>query len=317
MLYFFTWNSDFLLKEYVKSWKDLFIKKHWEFNLIYIKDLSNIKESNLTESILSWWFLSEKKLIIIEWLPTVSAEKSPDIINLQNKFLSLIDNIPEDNIVVFSTINPDKRTKFYKKLIKIANIKDFSIKNESDLIRFIENRFNWRIDRQAINTIIKYKSWNLNKIINELEKLFILNEKVDNDIIIKEIEPELEENIFMFINDILNKDIKKALFKLDLILQTSNIYAFYNWFLANIRNQIYIFKLKDLSITKSDIIQLLKLWNKGFLVDKKYKISFKELKKLFISLINLDKKMKTWNLLWTKDIDFRFELEKILLNINF
>jgi len=42
-------------------------------------------------------------------------------LNEKQDFLeSLLEKIPENNIVIFSSSSPDKRSKFYKKLKKIA-----------------------------------------------------------------------------------------------------------------------------------------------------------------------------------------------------
>ena len=53
--------------------------------------------------------------------------------------------------------------------------------------------------------------------------------------------------------------------------------------------------------------------NRAFLVNKNYKISHKKLENLYISLVNLDKKMKGWKLMGTEEKDFRFEVEKCIL----
>ncbi len=316
MIYFFTWNSEYLLKEYINWWKNLFIKKYWDFNLLYIKNISDLSENILIENITWSSFLSEKRLIIIDSLPISKWEKNKNITFLEDSILANINNISENNIVVFCSINPDKRSKLYKKLLKISKIKEFNIKSEFDIKKTIENKYKWKINNNAINTIIKYKSWNLNKIINELEKLFILNEIVNNDCIIKNIEPEIDESIFMFINDILNLKIKEWLNKLSNILQNINIYAFYNAFLSNIRNIIYIYVLKNKWLLNNKITEVLKLWKRWFIVQKNYQINLKDLSKLYISLINLDKQMKTGKLIWTREKDFICEFENILLKLS-
>jgi len=42
------------------------------------------------------------------------------------------------------------------------------------------------------------------KVISEIEKLSIIYNKIDNSLIEKIIVPELEESIFVFIDDLLN-----------------------------------------------------------------------------------------------------------------
>lgn len=307
MLYLFTWNSDFLVKQEVKKWKDSFISKFWDFNLVHIKNIELVDNNFLIENITSGSFLSEKKLVIIDLDRDLSTEK-------EVFFTKILDKIPEDNIVLFNIINPDKRSKFYKDLVKTSEVKEFNTKNDADIYEIISKKYWNKISTNWINTIIKYKSGNLTKIISEIEKLLILFEYIDSNEIIENIIPELEESIFQIIDDILNKQTNNAINKIDIILNDLNIYAFYNNLLANLRTSIYILKLKNMNKPVSEIWNSLNLGNRTFLITKKYKINYTEAEKLFINLIKIDKKMKSGMLNWTTEADFRFELEKILIS---
>jgi len=66
----------------VKSWKDIFIKKYGDFNLVHIKDIYEISKINLAESITSMSFLAEKKLIIIDY--KAKEKKENENINDEN-----------------------------------------------------------------------------------------------------------------------------------------------------------------------------------------------------------------------------------------
>ena len=306
MLYLFTWNSDFLVREQVKAWKNHFVWKFWDFNLIHIKNIETVDNNFLVENITSTSFLSEKKLVIIDLNKDLSSEK-------EEFFIKILDRIPDENIILFSSINPDKRTKFYKELKKKAELKEFNTKDDSDIHRIISNKYWNKITNQAINTIIKYKSWNLSKIISEIEKLLITLDKIDVNHITENIAPELEESIFQVIDNILNRETILAIKKIDIILNDTKIHPFYNNLIANLRTSIYILKLKNLNKSASEIWTTLNLWSRAFLVNKKYRISYKNAQKLYINLIKIDKKKKSGKLNWTEDKDFRFELERILI----
>lgn len=305
MIYLFTWNSSYLLSEQVKSWKQHFVSKYWDFNLIHIKDIKNTDNDFLIENISSSSFLSEKKLVIIDLNEDIPKEK-------EELLIKFFDKIPEENIILFNWINLDKRSKFYKELIKTAELKEFNTKDDNDLQKIISNKYWNKLSPQAINTIIKYKSWNLSKIISEIDKLLITYNKIDSKEIIENIKPELEESIFLVIDDILNNKINDAIKKIDIILNDTNIYALYNNLIANLRTSVFILKLKEEK--ENNITDILWLWNRTFLINKSYKLSYKSVRKIYIKLVNIDKKMKSWKLVWTEDIDFRFELEKSLLN---
>lgn len=306
MLYFFTWNSEFLIWEHVKSWKDNFIWKFWDFNLVHIKNSEELDNNFLVENITSGSFMNQKKLVIIDYNDWLSTEQ-------EEFYQKILKNIPKDNIILFNAFNPDKRNKFYKFLIKNSTVKELSTKNDTDLSSIINNRYSWKISSSWVSAIIRYKSWNLKKIISEIDKLLINYEYIDTKEVIENIVPELEESIFQIIDDILNSNISSSINKIEIILNEINIYAFYNNLIANLRTSIYILKLKSLKLSNQEISANLNLWSRAFLINKRYKVSFNILQELFINLVKIDKKMKSWMLNWTEDKDFRFELERILL----
>ncbi len=305
MIYFFTWNSSSLVNEQVKAWRDKFVSKFWDFNLVNIKDLSDVDDNFLIENITSTSFLSEKKLIIIFFNKEIKEDK-------QNTILHILDKVPDDNIVLFHSSDIDKRGKLFKELKKVSDFKEFNIKNDFDIEWIIKQKYNWKISPSAIKTIIRYKSANLDKIKSELDKLLINYDYINDKEITNNIAPELEESIFQVVDDILNKNYIAAIDKIKTILNDTNIYALYNNLLANLRTSIYILKLK--SSNNSNITEALNLWNRWFLVNKNYKISYNEAKQIYINLVNLDKKMKSWKLTWTQDEDMLFEVEKVLIS---
>jgi len=307
MIYLFTWNSSFLVDDAVKKWKNQFIEKYGDFNLLQIKELNqNILES-LHQNMLSEWFMWEKKLIIIELNSDLDEV-------IQEFFLKNILNIPENNIILFSYSNPDKRIKFYKELLILSQVKEFNSENEFDIENIISSRYK-NISKDALKILIRYKSSNTAKVVSEIEKLSLLYKNIEEKHIKEFIVPELEENIFLIIDEILNQNIINSLKKIEIILNDTNIYAFYNNLIANLRTSVFIMKLKSEKKSQAEITNILWLWNKAFLINKKYNISFDNLQDLYINLVKLDKKMKSWKLLWTEESDFRFELEKCLLKI--
>jgi len=61
MIYLFTWNNDFLIREKTKKWKDLFAEKHGDFNLVHIKDIDEVDGNFLSENLLAQSFFAGKK----------------------------------------------------------------------------------------------------------------------------------------------------------------------------------------------------------------------------------------------------------------
>ena len=123
----------------------------------------------------------------------------------------------------------------------------------------------------------------------------------------------MEESIFQIIDLVLNKQIPEAVDKINIILNETNIFAFYNNLLSNLRTSLFILKLKQEKKIQSEISKILDLWNRSFLIGKNYKINFNELKNLYINLVNIDKNLKTWKLVSSEEEDIKFEIEKYLI----
>lgn len=309
MNYIFTWNSEFLITEALNKWKKQFIEKYSDFNLIHLKEIKNLDKNILKDTILSGsLFSSEKKLIILDINNDIWDELEDFLIkNLEKK--------PQENIIILNYFLPDKRKKFWKNIKNISEIKEFNLENEEDTKKIINSKFSWKIDLEAINTIIKYKSNKINKIIPELEKLTITKDFITKIDIEENIVPELEESIFQIIDLVLNKQIPEAVDKINIILNETNIFAFYNNLLSNLRTSLFILKLKQEKKTQNEISKILDLWNRSFLIGKNYKINFHELKNLYINLVNIDKNLKTWKLVSSEEEDIKFEIEKYLIKI--
>lgn len=313
MLYFFTWNSDFLIAEQIKAWKLKFVWKFWDFNLVEIKDLEEVDNNFLVENLTSRSFLDEKKLLIINLKQEKKSEKEE---KKREFILSLLEKISDNNIVLFYMSNPDKRSKIYKWFKQNCETKDFSIQENQELKKILFTRYKEKVSPSAIDTLIQYKSWNLSKIIQEIEKLLITFESIEPKHITENIASELEESIFQIIDNILNRNIISAIKKIDTTLSDTNIYAFYNGLLANLRTTTYILKYKHFDKEPKEIALKLNLGNRSFLTNKTYKIYPKELERLYIWLIDLDKKMKTWKMIGSEDEVFQNEIEKHIMKLS-
>lgn len=310
MIYHFSWNSHYLVRNQVKAWKDKFIEKYEEFNLVKISNLAEVDNNFLVENITAMSFFQDKKLILIECDLSTKDTKISEKIEFIVKILK---NLPEENIVLFYSVNPDKRSKSYKLINTIADLKEFSTSDQNETFQILNSRFSNIISADALRLLIRYKSNNIEKIASEIEKLNILYENIDEKLVKQNIFPELEENIFQLIDDILNKNFIAARIKLNFILNDTNIYSLYNWVIANLRTNIFILELKKNKNTQTEIWDILKLWNKKFLINKNFQLNYNELKNLYIQLVWLDKKMKSWKLIGTEESDFKLEFENILL----
>lgn len=319
MIYLFTWNSSYLLEKKVKSWKKAFLEKFWDFNLLHLRDLSWISQDFLAENLLSSPFLGDKKLVIIEDF-FKKAKKSDENDNeeesgnLNDFFLWIFPRVPDDTILVLTSTSILKASKIYKFIKEHGKIEEFDIKDDIDLKENLEKIYPNSIDSRALDLIISYKAWDIYKIVNEIDKLHITNDFIDSKIIENFVIPELEQNIFPLLDDFLNLRKKWFFDKLEIILQRNSYFQFYWSFLSNLRFYVYVYKLKSDWYASRKIVEDLWLGNRWFLVDKNYAVSPEKLFKVFENIVELDLQMKSWDFVGSAEEDFKFELEKVLLN---
>lgn len=310
MIFLFTWNNSDYLNEYIKKWKTQFIEKYGDFNFAHIKNIEELDINAISENLLSTSFLSEKKMILIENIEKIEKDESK-----KEFLLSILEKIPEENNIIFTSNSLQDRSKLYKKIAEFWEVKKFDLENNLDIKTYIRKKYQNKIENSAIDKIMVYKSYNLPKIINELDKLFITIDFVKENHIVDFIVPEFEETVFAFIDKILTKNKSWALKDLDIILENSDIYIFYNMMIWNLRNYLYITFLKNLWYKKDLITRELSLWNRAFLINKPIKYNFIELFDLYEKFINFDKNMKLGKLIWSSKDDLKHEIQKILILI--
>lgn len=323
MIYFFSGNSDYLISEKVWVWKKNFLEKFWENHMVHIKNISEFDISEIFDQLVWISLFYEKKLIIIEGIPLSSDQKKADIIAKQDYILSQIKKVNQENVLVFVSHSPDKRGKFYKYLIKESKESTptvqhtlCDIENDFDIQGIVNKRFPNFIDQAWLWKLIRFKSGNVIKIISELEKLSIVYEKIDSQIIEQIIIPELEESIFVFIDDVLEGNKKKSIQGMRTILEQSETIPFYYGLVSNIRLAFYINLHIKMWVRKSDIANNMNLWNRKFLIDKYSKYSYEYIAHLYSKILSIDEKMKTGKLSNISSQPLIDELEVIILTNN-
>ncbi len=311
MLYVFTWTDSYSVGNHTQKWKKLFCEKHGDFNLTHIKNLSEVDTNFLAEALLSNSLFASKKLIIIDIDPserkTIESEKKQEFL------LKNINQLSSETIVVVSYGAPDKRSKFYKWLIKIAEkVEVFDQQIWSELSGDLQRKYKGIVSPEAVNLLIRYKSGNKQKIIGEIEKLLIFYPAVDGTHVRDHIFPELDESIFTLVDSVLACDTKNVFETLKILSENTNIYMIYNSLLGNLRTSYYISLLKHKKIPLAMIRTSLKLGNRGFLVDRTPRMDFSTLGKLYSELICVDRSMKTGKLIGSSEKDILFEIERVL-----
>ena len=79
---------------------------------------------------------------------------------------------------------------------------------------------------------------------------------------------------------------------------------------------MYIELLKSQKISPKEIGDILKLWNRSFLVNKSHKSKFTSISTLYIDLLDYDKNMKTGKFISSEEDDMKRELEAVFLKFS-
>lgn len=313
MIYLFVWEKYFR-KKLLSTWKQSFAMKFDENNIIHISNVFDYDLWFFEQNLLSTGLFSSKNLCIIDDFPFSSEEDGNDQIKkIQAFFLEILPKINPENIIVFNQEKVDKRSKLYKEIQKSGEIKDFTIASEDDLLKKLQEVYRENASISIFKKMIQLKGINFSNIANELDKILITKEIVEEKDLVC-ISQDIDENIFEIINLYLGNQKKLSLLKLRELSQSlDNPYFLYNSLASNLRVYFYIFKLKKLGKSVSEIKEILDLGNRAFLIGKEYKISFEDFSKMYEKISSLDGKMKGGKLIGNQNQDMLYEIERSLV----
>lgn len=312
MIYLFVWENYFR-KKLLSTWKTSFSQKFSENNIVHIHNVLDYDIWFFEQNFLWVGLFSQKNLFIIDDFPFWSEDTSESILKIQEYFLQILERANTENIIVFNNAKADKRSKLYKKIKEIWEIKDFVIESQDDVKEKLTQVYANKASPQVIAKMIELKGVQFATISSELDKILIGKDFVELwDI--QDISRDIEENIFEIINLLLASDTKKSILKLrELAFQMDNPYLLYNSFASNLRVYFYIFKLQLLWKNANEIKEILDLGNRAFLVTKTYKIQKENFIKIYENIASIDGKMKTGNMFGSDTKDMMYEIERSLI----
>jgi len=237
----------------------------------------------------------EKKLAVIN-----SPFSDPDF---KEKFLKEAKNFlkSEDIILLYEEEKINKNNSLFKFLKKNTKCQEFKVLSGQKLNAWVKKEFekyNTKIDQDALETLIEYIGNNLWQMANEIRKL--ASYKNSNQTQVKDVEllvrSKIETDIFKTIDAIAEKNKKRALELLHKHLEKGDSPLY----LLSMIN----YQFRNLLIVK-DFIERCRPYNiilkksglHPFVVKKSYyqsqKFSFQELKKIYQKIFQVDLNIKT------------------------
>lgn len=171
--------DEFLLREFLENYKTAAIEKYGEFSVEKFS-LAEHSPATIRNEIFSPAFFGGKRILFIEGFP---PSASPKLSEPKKEFfetlITQLPTLPDDVVVIFAQANPDKRTKIFKGLQKIAG-KTFSHESfdpKKDGYKFSEwiqeraQKNGSKIDKQSADFLREFCGNNLGNLNSEIQKL--------------------------------------------------------------------------------------------------------------------------------------------------
>ena len=259
-------------------------------------DLLEVPLEVLINELDTYNLLTDKKIVIGENASFLSSSKVKSINTDTNELEKYVNNPNKDNILILICNKLDNK----KKIVKLLKDKGEVLSNEISIDKIIKDSLDdYSMDNRTINYLINYCSNDIERILNELEKLkcFKLNDKVINISDIDEVVfKSLDDNVFDFINAVVSKNKNKAYDIYKELLYKGEEETKLVIMVADQIRLIYNCKVLLLEgMKKDDIASYLEVhpYKVKLAIESSYSYTKEELLKMLSGLYEIDKSIKT------------------------
>ena len=306
-------NENYLINEKIKE----IINEISSNNIVkYNMETDSIDDALLDVQTVSMF--DEKKIVICDNCKFLTREVKKSVEQNTDNLLKYIDNPFNDVYLLLIVRNEklDSVKKIVKKLQKSSKVITLNKIENYNLNNYISSYISdkgYKISNKSITLLIEKCLFDLNNIMNEIDKLIVYKGK-DKNITYEDIElvitSNLENNIFKLTNMIMEKNTNNIIkvYK-DLVRNNEDPIKI----LITISNQFRLVLQVKLMVkngfTDNEIISILKEHPYRIKLSKQVAISEKELKENILKLSELNK-----NIVLGK-IEKEFGLEMFLLNL--
>lgn len=299
-------NLQRIIKEYVKE--DNFMN-------VITYDARNVSIDMILDDANTIPFFSDNKVIVVENANFFSGSNDTHI---DTKRLEDYLNEPmESTVLIFVGYfsKPDARKKILKLMKtkgKVLEFKKLDNYGKNNFIREQLQKNHVNITKDGETELISRLPSDLQTIHNELDKLFLYDDKITYEIVKKLISKPLEDNVFELANAVVSKNVKKA-FEIwnDLnVLNTNPIQL-----IAVLASQFrFLYQVKELhqeGYSEKEITDILQAhpYRVKISLDTSYRLKLNDILSVLHSLAILDQNIKSGK------VDKRLGFELFLMNI--
>lgn len=165
-LHLFLGENSHMLREEKKRWISEFVKRHGQDNLVRL-DAQGLSIRALLDEVSVLPFLAERRLVVIDGIPTCSRE---EIEALSNQMHPQV-------IVLFCLTKIDKRLSGSKELLERADVKEFSLLKGKQLFLWLKGHLQERaiaIQSDAQELLLDLLGNDQDLLTQEIDKLSLL-----------------------------------------------------------------------------------------------------------------------------------------------
>jgi DNA polymerase III delta subunit len=158
-LYLFTGENHYELREELKRRKDNFAQK-FGADSIFTYHTENRNPGEIKQNLCGGGLFITKKLIILQGIPldttTTNKLKEEQYSKLTEEMIATTIGVPSDTILICVSYTPDKRGRFYKRITKEGQIKEFRPLDKNGLKLFVKQQLkDIEIVSPALETFLK------------------------------------------------------------------------------------------------------------------------------------------------------------------
>lgn len=260
-------------------------------------------------------FLGDKKMVIAKNPYFFKDEKIK--LPFENKIddlLNYVSNPNPDNdfIIVCPSKYYNAKNKYFSQISKVAEVENLLFEDENDFVNYAKvliSQVNIKMNDKAQKILIERCLGDVCKLEREIAKLALYPDELDEEIVSKMVSKPLENDVFELSNALLQKDHKKIMQVYnDLKLLKIEPIALISLLANQFRLMIQVGILKKKNKTENEIATLLNVHPYRVKLSGQYlrSYSLNDVKKILVSLADLDYKIKTGE--YDRYVDFELFL---------
>lgn len=297
-------NETYLMEDVKKAFTNLIPEEERTMNLGKY-DMEEVPLAKALDDAMSVPFFGDKRLIFIQnpFFLTSDTKKRKVEHDIEGFLDYLAHPEPTSIVVILAPYKElDGRKKISKQLKKTSLVIDNQPLNERATRQFVARELtskSFEIDKEALDLFLERTNSELSTIMNELPKLFLYNfetHRITLSSVENLISKTLEQNIFDLVDVVIANNIEKSVTLYhDLILQNEEPIKINAILLGQFRLLLQVKILQDKGYSQGDLASVLKVhpYRIKLALQKVKRFDRHDLRKIYLALIDLEKKMKT------------------------